>query len=95
MIQRDFLQDEVRVARGVTWEKDSDMQSVRSVNDQVQSPSFGKFLHKNCSLHTSRAHGAGRIWTNWLLIACWIYSMWKRTRGYEQSWMNGAPAQLR
>jgi hypothetical protein len=34
VIQRDFLQDEVRVARGVTWEKDSDMQSVRSVNDQ-------------------------------------------------------------
>jgi t-SNARE complex subunit (syntaxin) len=32
--ERDFLQDEVRVARGVTWEKDSDMQSVRSVNDQ-------------------------------------------------------------
>jgi hypothetical protein len=24
----------VRVARGVIWEKDSDMQSVRSVNDQ-------------------------------------------------------------
>jgi t-SNARE complex subunit (syntaxin) len=34
VIQRDFLQDEVRVARGVIWEKDSDMQSVRSVNDQ-------------------------------------------------------------
>ncbi|CAM6013894.1 unnamed protein product [Sphagnum balticum] len=32
--ERDFLQDEVRVARGVIWEKDSDMQSIRSVNDE-------------------------------------------------------------
>lgn len=35
--QRDFLQDEVRVARGLIGERESDLQAVRSVNDQASS----------------------------------------------------------